>query len=173
METDRLAQQYRELQTAGIMTGYSDGSPGFSQIASRAELAAIAARIGGQTAASGSQPEPASFQDVRPEHWFYGWVESAHRLGVMQGKGDGIFDPNGKITVEEAVIVMAKLLRLPEADGPALPQASPWAQGWIRAMMNAQLIERDTQRDYTEEMSRSELIGLIYLAYTDEGPKHN
>jgi len=163
-EEIRLTQRFQELKAAGIMTGYADGSAGFEKSATRAELAAIAARMSGFTEATTVQPSTASFQDVPQDLWFYGWIETAHRMGVMQGRGGGVFDPDAKITMEEALIVMAKLLNLPESEGAAVQGSSPWAHGWIQSALNHSLME--SRQSYIKEMTRGELVDVVFETYT-------
>ncbi|MBR3422996.1 MAG: CotH kinase family protein [Clostridia bacterium] len=52
---------------------------------------------------------PNSFSDVREDAWYYDYVSSACELGVMQGKGGGLFDPEGSSTRAEFVAVLMRL----------------------------------------------------------------
>jgi hypothetical protein len=162
-EERKLEQQFNALKAAGIMTGYTDGSAGFGKTATRAEVAAIIARLGGYTDANLHKPVKASFLDVRQGQWFYGWIESAHKMGVMQGKGSRSFDPNSNISVEEALIVTARAIGMKEIKGAAIPGASIWSQGWVRAMIDAQLIE--PRKNYLNDITREDLVSLIYDTY--------
>lgn len=162
-EISLLEQKFQELKTAGILTGYADGNAGFGKKATRAEIAAIAARMSGYKEASLFKPERASFLDVKPTHWHYGWVETARQLGMMEGKDKQRFEPNGNITLEEALAVMAKTAAIPPSSGASVPGASPWAQGWIRAMVHRQLIE--PRNNYKKEVTREEIIDLVHRTY--------
>ncbi|WP_309118206.1 S-layer homology domain-containing protein [Paenibacillus sp.] len=162
-EEETMERQFRELRDAGIMTGYPDGTTGFGKPTTRAEVAAIAARIAGYTEATLERPAEASFRDVSPRQWFYGWVESARRIGAVQGNGDGTFEPNGMITVEEAFSVMAKTIGLAEDRNAVVPGASDWAQSWIGAMTKAGY--QDRRPGYRYEMAREELVELAYETY--------
>ena len=62
------------------------------------------------------------------------------------------------------MIVFAKVLGLSKEDGSALQGASDWAQDWIQAMINEGLI--DMRKDYTTEITREELVHLIYETYS-------
>jgi hypothetical protein len=48
------------------------------------------------------------FNDV--DGWSVGWIEKAHNLGIVQGIGNGNFDPNRAITRAEAAKVIAKMV---------------------------------------------------------------
>jgi large repetitive protein len=48
------------------------------------------------------------FQDV--SGWSVGWIERAHEIGLVQGVGNGNFDPNRPITRGEAAKIIAKMM---------------------------------------------------------------
>jgi hypothetical protein len=48
------------------------------------------------------------FNDV--SGWSVGWIEQAHEIGLVQGIGNGNFDPNRAITRAEAAKVIAKMM---------------------------------------------------------------
>ena len=43
------------------------------------------------------------FTDVPAEQWYASEVKSTYELGLMQGVGGGLFQPDGNVTVAEAV----------------------------------------------------------------------
>ncbi|WP_274362018.1 S-layer homology domain-containing protein [Paenibacillus thermotolerans] len=158
-----LDNQFNVLKAAGIFNGYADGSARYGRNATRAEIAAVAARIGGYSDNNLVTPNTAHFKDVPPDAWHYGWVETAYSLGVMNGKGGGQFIPNANITVEETLIVMAKMIGLSEADGTDVQGASVWARGWVKAMVDAKLVDR--RDDYKNEITREDLINIVYNTF--------
>lgn len=52
-------------------------------------------------------PEPQSFTDVLPEHWYYNTVMTACELGLMKGNGDGTFTPGKPLTRAQLVVALA------------------------------------------------------------------
>lgn len=48
------------------------------------------------------------FKDVNG--WSTGWIEQAHQIGLIQGVGNGNFDPNRPITRAEAAKIIAKMI---------------------------------------------------------------
>lgn len=48
------------------------------------------------------------FQDVPVDAWYAKDVLAVQDLGIIQGKGNNIFDPNGLLTVAEAITMAAK-----------------------------------------------------------------
>lgn len=71
----------------------------------------------------------ASFTDVQPGDWFYDFVIPAANAGWFGGNPDGTFNPNGNLTLAEAM-VLATRLKIAQT-GQSLPQAQdgqPWYQ---------------------------------------------
>lgn len=51
------------------------------------------------------------FTDVPAEQWYASEVKSTYELGLMQGVGGGLFQPDGNVTVAEAVTMAASGIR--------------------------------------------------------------
>jgi hypothetical protein len=51
-----------------------------------------------------------TFSDVPATEWYAPYVNAALDFGLMSGRGDGIFDPDGEITQQEILIVLSKIL---------------------------------------------------------------
>ena len=49
------------------------------------------------------------FKDVPTTHWAYKSIEEMANLGYIAGKGNGIFDPNGTLTFQEAMLLLSRL----------------------------------------------------------------
>jgi hypothetical protein len=45
-----------------------------------------------------SEPNPTRFSDVPLSHWAYGYIAAAAEKGLIQGMGDGRFEPSGTLT---------------------------------------------------------------------------
>ncbi len=50
-----------------------------------------------------------SFTDVPAGAWFEDYVSHVYDAGIMEGKAEGVFDPNGTVTRAEFVTVMARI----------------------------------------------------------------
>ena len=108
------------LTGSGVITG----KPGnlFDPDASitRAEFATIAVRFFG-----GEYEGDDLFTDIAG-HWANKYINRAAILGLINGKGDGTFDPNANITRAEAMAIMNRTLgRKPNADH-MLPNMITW-----------------------------------------------
>ena len=98
------------LAAAGFLAGYSDGTFRPNRAVTRAECAAILAKLSGETAA-----EPATFPDVQT-HWAREAIALAQEKGWVSGYTDGTFRPNSSVTRSEAVVMLNHFLgRVPDA----------------------------------------------------------
>ena len=50
-----------------------------------------------------------NFSDVKENSWYAESVKTAYELGFMNGKSDGKFDPDGKVTVAEGIAMASRL----------------------------------------------------------------
>lgn len=74
----------------------------------RAEFVAIIVRGLGLRLGEGSQ----SFGDVATDAWYAGAIQTAVTYGLITGFEDGSFQPNAKITREQATVIIAKAMKL-------------------------------------------------------------
>ncbi|GEM_PF-3934003 len=97
------SQKISELQRLGVIA-YSDDLRLGDSI-TRAEISKILAVMLCADDATQLGAE-ASFFDVPAEHWAFNYVETLSRMGVIDGVGQGLFAPEGKLTFAQ----MCKLL---------------------------------------------------------------
>lgn len=94
------------LAEAGISVGYGDGTFRPAADVSRAEIAAMIVRALGETvSASGG-----TFGDVADGAWYEGFVNRLAELGVVSGRTDGTFDPDGEVTRAELAAMLVRAL---------------------------------------------------------------
>ncbi|TMV48424.1 hypothetical protein FE783_18085 [Paenibacillus mesophilus] len=118
---------------AGLMLGYPDARFKPDHTITRAEMAAIAARL------SGDKPKAtgtSSFTDTEG-HWAKTAIADAKKAGILNGYEDGTFRPEAALTRAEAVAIINKLLGMkPLTDSqPKWTDVSKqhWAYGDIQA----------------------------------------
>ena len=49
------------------------------------------------------------FSDVTPDKWYESSVASAYELGFMKGSSDSAFEPEGNMTVAEAITIASRM----------------------------------------------------------------
>ncbi len=86
---------------------------------------------------------PLFHKTIKPAFRDYPWGTPAYALGLIQGRGDGTFDPEGLITREEAAVMLARAYeaiggRLPESPEGAVftdqADIADWAQKSVAAL---------------------------------------
>ena len=90
------------LATLNVINGKEDGSYDPTGTITRGEMAKMICVIlnGGNDPVLGETVAD-SYTDTA-SHWAKAYIEYCTTLGIVAGKGDGTFDPNGQVTVAEA-----------------------------------------------------------------------
>ena len=70
------------------------------------------------------------FSDVAAGAWYAADVEQAVKLGLMKGKGDDRFDPQGRLSAAEA-ITMAAQVHSAYTGQSFTPGGSPWYENAV------------------------------------------
>lgn len=95
-----------EMASRLIMDGMGDGRFEPNRAMTRAEFAAVVVRALGLPAGSRAM----AYSDVRAEDWYAGAVASAQAYGLIGGFEDGTFRPNGTLTREQAMTIVARAM---------------------------------------------------------------
>lgn len=101
--TEIYADSIARVSAIGIMGDVADADFRPDDNITRAEFATIVCRIIGL---DGIATKSTKFTDVPSEHWASGYIDTANSLGLVNGKGDGIFDPEADVTFEEAAKIL-------------------------------------------------------------------
>lgn len=134
------AAELNTMATYGLLRGVGDGACDPDGTLTRAELCAMLCHALNRSSASA-----APFRDVPAKSWYGPYVAKVAEMGLMSGKGDGAFDPNGLVTQEELITVLGRLADflnanchelLEEArelsfDGAAVSGYAAWARPYV------------------------------------------
>ena len=71
------------------------------------------------------------FADVPADAWFYGWVERAHRMGLINGKSETAYMPDAEMTWAEAVKLAACMHQLYHDGRVTLTNGNPWYMSYL------------------------------------------
>lgn len=138
-------------ETAGIISGYPDGTFRPSNKITRAEFATIAAQFD-STEYTGAD----KFTDISG-HWASDYINRAAVRGWISGYPDGTFKPNQYITRAEAMtLINAVLDRKPDKDHLHADMIV-WPDNLSTAWYYAQVQEATNSHDYEERTSYSEI----------------
>ncbi len=98
------------LSALKILQGDENGNFNPDNTITRAEYAAVVCRALGMENAANSAKGATIFTDVAADHWATGYINLATQQGIVNGKGNGIFDPEGNVTYAEAVKMLVVAL---------------------------------------------------------------
>lgn len=105
-KNEMLTEVSSLLNGLGIVTGYEDGTFKPSKVVTRAEMAAMLIRAKGYETIANDTP---SFSDSQ-KHWAKGYIALASDLKIINGRGNGIFDPDATVTYQEAATMVLRAL---------------------------------------------------------------
>ncbi|MBU5436071.1 S-layer homology domain-containing protein [Pseudoflavonifractor sp. MSJ-37] len=103
------------------------------------------------------------FSDVSSAAWYAADVAKAVELGLMKGKGDGRFDPSGRLSAAEAV-TMAAQVHAAYTGQTFTPGGSPWYRNAVKYATENGFLLRGEFSDYTAPVTRAEMAGLFAYA---------
>lgn len=154
-------QKFDALAAKGILNGYPDGQAHLEKDLTRAEFAKIVTKLFNLTEVTGKL----SYKDkgYNAQNWAVPYIEAVTAANLMQGKDTvkGIFDYNGKVTVEEVAAVLFRALKL-EAPATTDNSASAWAKGYAQAVINKGLVAQNT--NFKANATRSLVVETAYAA---------
>ena len=74
------------------------------------------------------------FTDVGVSDWFYEDVKSVYEHGLMIGKSDTSFDPEGELTAAEAATLAMRLHAVYHSGAAVFPASDPWYLSYVTYM---------------------------------------
>lgn len=114
---------YSNISTAydrGLMSGYGNGYFGPEDQVTRAQMVTALAKLVGTEATSFSG-SLSSFSDVPAGKWYSRPIGWAYSNGIVNGTGNGRFDPDAEITRQDLCCILARYLKSEGVSGGANP----------------------------------------------------
>ena len=110
------------------------------------------------------------FDDVDWDAWYYPYVLTAYDYGILDGKTDTEFDPDGKMTLAEAAKIAACIYEYFSETGADLIAApgEKWYQPYVN-FCNYYIIDDYITFDWEKPATRAEMAYLFSRAYVDWG----
>ncbi|MFC5450589.1 Ig-like domain-containing protein [Paenibacillus aestuarii] len=107
VKLDVVSNRFGDHEHYRYITGYPDQTFKTDRSLTRAELAAIMARLIGKY--DGADP---GYKDVSKKHWAYGYIKAVTAEGLFAGYDDHSFKPDQPVTRAELAAVMVKFLKV-------------------------------------------------------------
>ncbi|MBQ8588533.1 MAG: S-layer homology domain-containing protein, partial [Clostridia bacterium] len=141
------------LAGLGVINGRGDGTYAPGDSLSRAEMVAIILRGFG----SEDIEDIEKFRDVPPSHWAYMYIETAYKMGIVNGVTETTFAPEGTVTYEQAV----KMLVCAVNKGDKAEAEGGWPDGYIKIAEEMDVLQGiDAAKG--EAISRGTMAQLVY-----------
>ena len=96
------------LSALGVVDGFTDGTYKPEQTVTRAQMAKLVVTALG--VADYATAKTSKFVDMGAATWAIPYVEYASNLNIVNGVGNGKFNPNGLVTYEQAVTMIVRAL---------------------------------------------------------------
>jgi len=112
----------------------------------------------------------ATFSDVQPTHWAYQDVEAAVADGVLNGVGNGKFNPGGKLTIAEWSCILARGFYAEEVEAKA---KTSWYNREMETLANHAVFAGmfDEISDVSAYAPRSLMAAMVRNVLSDKGVK--
>ncbi|WP_353928486.1 S-layer homology domain-containing protein [Desulfofundulus kuznetsovii] len=166
------------MATKGFVAGVGDNKFAPEATVTRAEFAAILARMAGLTA----DPDGARrFNDVPQNAWYCGMVGAAAKAGLVRGTGEHSFAPNEPITREQMAAMMVRLMAregqdmgIGEADAARIlagfedaASISPWARNSVALVVREGIMKGRTVAQFVPagNTTRAEATVVLYRVW--------
>ena len=123
--TDKHVSAINELSALGVIEGFEDGTFHPDELVTRAQMAAMVCRALNNFSAESNKRQV--FNDVAADNWAAGWVATASDNGIINGTGNGNFDPDMNVTYAQT----AKMLVSAIGYGTWAEKNGGWPSGYL------------------------------------------
>lgn len=107
------------------------------------------------------------FTDVPDTAWYAQDVADVQELGIIQGKGNGLFDPDGQLTISQAITMAAKTRA--HYNGETIPavEGGSWYSGALEYAKAQGIISGSEFTNFDKNATRGEMAYLFACALPD------
>lgn len=159
----------KELSAKLIANGVSEQVFAPNREITRAEFMTLLVRTLNLRAGEGGS---VYFNDVAAQAWYNSYVGAAYEAGIVQGAGEGSFNPDAAITREEMAAMLLRAYRLTNGPIAVEPEASTfadeesiskWAKESVAAAQQLQLLNGRGQNLFAPQanLTRAEAVKSI------------
>ncbi|WP_162848520.1 Ig-like domain-containing protein [Paenibacillus nanensis] len=156
-----VSNRFGAVQHIRYILGYPDGEFKPGRNLTRAELAAIVARLLG-----GGEDGSIPYTDVAKDHWAHRYIYIASKNGIFEGDPTGSFRPEDPVKREELAAVMARFIGMTVShsiDGKFSDVEGRWSEDAIEALLRGGLISGYPDGTFKpgNKITRLEAVAMI------------
>lgn len=100
------------------------------------------------------------FTDINKTDWFFKDVTKAYELGLVSGKGNNAFNPSGKVTIAEAIMI-ATNINSQYTGEPIVVTEGKWYSGAVEYAKEQGIIKENELTNYESLATRSEVAYIL------------
>ena len=108
------------------------------------------------------------FADMGADHWATPWAALCYEYGLMKGASADAFNPEGTLTVAEAVVMASRVHEIYTTGQSTLTNGDPWYQPYADYAVENGLISPDGFADFTANATRAQMAQIFYSAVPEE-----
>lgn len=108
-----------------------------------------------------------TFYDVKENDWYYQSVKEAYQIGLMTGNGVSTFNPEGNITIAEAIAISCRLHNTYWATNDVFQQEDPWYKCYVNYAIENDIIGQNQFSDYTQSATRAQFASIVANAFPE------
>ena len=109
------------------------------------------------------------FTDVPADAWFAPNVQAAYELDLMTGSSATTFNPNGNLTIAEALVLACRLHSTYMGDGETFAvDGGTWYQPYVDYAVASSIITAGAYADYTATATRAQFAAILAATLPDE-----
>lgn len=156
-----------DVSAGAVISGGETLSAGHRYVCAEQSRAVLSASSAALVGAFGSVEKTSSakisFSDVTSEKWFYSDVYYAVEKGLVNGRSDTVFDPDGNLSYAETIKLAACMNQLYTSGSVTLKnsETGQWFDTYV-AYALANGIISSTYPDYDAKISRSDFVAIFY-----------
>lgn len=116
----------------------------------------------------------AGFTDVQDD-WAKPGIVAAYEMGLMNGKGNALFDPDGSVTIAEVVMAAALIHNLWLGKGSDIPAGQDsWYGGGLAICVEEGILKEREFAAFTPVATRAQMAGILARALPESAlPQKN
>lgn len=143
-----------------VLLGYGDGQLHEADSLTRAQLATVIFRLLDDDTVVRYGGAGVMFTDVAADAWYAPYVNVIGRAGIVNGVGNGMYDPDGTVTWAQIITILTRFVE-PQNCELRYIQYSGWALESIQTAVALEWIEDSFAFNPDAIISRGELVNLI------------
>lgn len=154
---EKREKKIKEIKDYGVFEGNEKGELKEDESISRAEFAVVVCKMLGIEPAKGQIDDEFDFDDVDDKHWAKEYIKAARKSGFISGRGGNKYDPDAKISYEEAQKILVAVMGYT----PLAQQKGGYPYGYSK-VANELGIDRDLFFENKKEALRGDVMEMVY-----------